>query len=168
MDPNLPDFQRGGNSAVTDYQDFSGEGTGAPTGGGEAFGDVSSIVSQAQTTYNLDDLINPDFAERRRLRREGARRRAGGERRRDEGLRRQQRLGFTSEILQGVDWAIQQDHVDILSMSFGSAPLPNTAAGQPADRDPQERDVRRHRRRRQHRRLQPVEHRGEPGARRPA
>ena len=40
-------------------------------------------------------------------------------------------IGFTSEILQGIDWAIQQDHVDILSMSFGSAPLPNTAAGQP-------------------------------------
>ena len=38
---------------------------------------------------------------------------------------------FTSVILQGVDWAIQHDHVNVLSMSFGSAPLPNTAAGQP-------------------------------------
>ncbi len=130
MDPNIPDFQRDGNSAVTDYQDFSGEGAAAPSGGGEAFGDVSSIVSQAQTTYNLDDLINPDFA--------------------SGGACDVKVLGvapgadvdvmkvfgdsndsFTSEILQGVDWAIQQDHADILSMSFGSAPLPNTAAGQP-------------------------------------
>ena len=29
MDPNLPDFQRNGQSAVTDYQDFSGEGPSA-------------------------------------------------------------------------------------------------------------------------------------------
>lgn len=54
MDPSLPDFQRGGHSAVTDYRDFSGEGPSAVTGGGEAFGDVSSLVSQGTTTYNLD------------------------------------------------------------------------------------------------------------------
>ena len=131
MDPNLPDFQRGGNSAVSDYQDFSGEGTSAPTGGGEAFGDVSSIVSQGQTTYNLDQQINPDFAT-------------------PGGTCDVKVLGvapgadvdvmkvfgdnndsFTSTILQGVDWAIQHDHANVLSMSFGSAPLPNTAAGQP-------------------------------------
>ena len=131
MDPNLPDFQRNGNSAVTDYQDFSGEGTGAVTGGGEAFGDVSSLVSQGTTTYNLDQQINPDFAT-------------------TGGTCDAKVLGvapgadvdvmkvfgdtndsFTSVILQGVDWAIQHDHVNVLSMSFGSAPLPNTAAGQP-------------------------------------
>lgn len=131
MDPNLPDFQRDGHSAVTDYRDFSGEGTAAVTGGGEAFGDVSSLVSQGTTTYNLDQEINPAFAT-------------------NGGTCDVKVLGvapgadvdvmkvfgdsndsFTSEILQGVDWAIQQDHVDILSMSFGSTPLPNTAAGQP-------------------------------------
>ena len=40
-------------------------------------------------------------------------------------------VSFTSEILQGIDWAIQHDHADILSISFGSTPVPNTAAGQP-------------------------------------
>lgn len=131
MDPNIPDFQRNGSSAVTDYRDFSGEGANAVTGGGEAFGDVSSLVSQGTTTYNLDQQINPDFAT-------------------NGGTCDVKVLGvapgadvdvmkvfgdtndaFTSEIMQGVDWAIQQDHVDILSMSFGSTPLPNTAAGQP-------------------------------------
>ena len=131
MDPNLPDFQRNGHSAVADYRDFTGEGTAAQTGGGEAFGDVGSLVSQGRTTYNLDQEINPAFA-------------ASG------GTCDVKVLGvapgadvdvmkvfgagnaaFTSEILQGVDWAIQQDHANILSMSFGSAPLPNTAAGQP-------------------------------------
>src|SRR5439155_4826897 len=129
MDPNLPDFQRNGHSAVADYRDFTGEGTAAQTGGGEAFGDVGSLVSQGRTTYNLDQEINPAFA-------------ASG------GTCDVKVLGvapgadvdvmkvfgagnaaFTSEILQGVDWAIQQDHANILSMSFGSGPLPNTAAG---------------------------------------
>lgn len=131
MDPNLPDFQRGGNSAVADYQDFTGEGTSAPTGGGEAFGDVSSIVSQAQTTYNLDQLINPDFAANGGtcdVKVLGVAPGAGVDVMKVFG---DTNYSFTSEILEGVDWAIQQDHVNILSMSFGSAPLPNTAAGQP-------------------------------------
>ncbi len=92
MDPNLPDFQRNGHSAVTDYQDFSGEGTSAQTGGGEAFGDVSSLVAQGNTTYNLDQEINPDFATTGgTCDVEGARRRPRSRRRRDEGLRKQQR-----------------------------------------------------------------------------
>ena len=62
MDPNLPDFQRNGHSAIADYQDFTGEGPDATTGGGEAFGDVSSIVAQGNTTYNLQQEINPAFA----------------------------------------------------------------------------------------------------------
>ena len=163
MDPNLPDFQRNAHSAITDYRDFTGEGA-APTGGGEAFGDVSSIVSQGQTTYNLDQAINPAFAKAGGICDVKVLGVAPGA---DVDVMKvfgATNVGFTSELLQGIDWAIQQDHVDVLSMSFGSTPLPNTAAGRAADRDPQERDVRRHHRRRQHRRLQPVEHRGEPGA----
>lgn len=130
MDPNLPNFQRNGHSAVSDYRDFTGEGKGQ-TGGGEAFGDVSSLVSQGQTTYNLDQEINPAFAT------------AGGTcdvkvlgvaPGADVDVMKvfgSSNSSFTSVILQGVDWAIQQDHVDVLSMSFGSTPLPNTAAGQP-------------------------------------
>src|SRR5262249_18570939 len=38
---------------------------------------------------------------------------------------------FTSVILQGIDWAIQQDHVDILSISLGFGGLPSSAALQP-------------------------------------
>jgi hypothetical protein len=131
MDPNLPDFQRNGQSAVADYRDFTGEGPKAQTGGGEAFGDVSSLVSQGNTTYNLDQQINPAFAT------------AGG-------TCDVKVLGvapgasvdvmkvfgssdssFTSTILQGIDWAIQQDHADILSMSFGFPAVPTSASQQP-------------------------------------
>lgn len=131
MDPDLPDFQRNGQSAVTDYRDFTGEGPSAPTGGGEAFGDVSSLVAQGKTAYNLNDQINPAFA-------------ASG------GTCDVKVLGvapgadvdvmkvfgnsnasFTSVILQGIDWAIQHDHADILSISIGFGGLPTTAAEQP-------------------------------------
>jgi subtilase family protein len=131
MDPNLPDFQRNGNSAVTDYQDFSGEGTSATTSGGEAFGDVSSLVSQGNTTYNLDEQINPDFAK------------AGGtcdvkvlgvapEANVDVmKVFGNSNASFTSVILQGIDWAIQHDHANILSMSIGFPGLPTSAAEEP-------------------------------------
>lgn len=131
MDPSTPDFLRNGNSAVTDYRDFSGEGTGAVTGGGEAFGDVSSLVSQGKTTYNLDQQINPDFA-------------TSG------GTCDVKVLGvapgadvdvmkvfgdnndsFTSTILQGIDWAIQHDHANVLSISIGFFGVPTSAAEQP-------------------------------------
>jgi subtilisin family serine protease len=130
MDPDLPDFQRNGQSAVSDYRDFTGEGTGQ-TGGGEAFGDVSSLVAQGQTTYNLDQEINPDFATTRGtcdVKVLGVAPGADVDVMKVFGA---SNLSFTSEILQGVDRAIQTDHADILSMSFGSTPLPNTAAGQP-------------------------------------
>ena len=131
MDPNLPDFQRNGKSAVTDYRDFSGEGTGAPTGGEEAFGDVSSLVAQGNTTYNLDQEINPAF-------------RTNG------GTCDVKVLGvapgadvdvmkvfgsnnssFTSVILQGIDWALSHDHANILSISLGFGGLPTSASQQP-------------------------------------
>ena len=121
IDPKLPDFQRNGQSAVTDYRDFSGEGPNAPTGGGEAFGDVSSLVAQGNTTYNLDQEINPDFAT------------AGGTCAvkvlgvapgADVDVMKvfgSSNASFTSVILQGIDWAIQHDHADILSISIGFA-----------------------------------------------
>jgi hypothetical protein len=131
MDPNLPDFQRNGHSAIVDYRDFTGEGPDAPTGGGEAFGDVSSLVSQGHTTYNLDDEINPQFAT------------AGGTcdvkvlgvaPGADVDVMKvfgDNNDSFTSVILQGIDWAIQQDHADILSISIGFGGLPTSAGEQP-------------------------------------
>lgn len=130
MDPSLPDFQRDGHSAVTDYRDFTGEGPNAPTGGEEAFGDVSSLVAQGNTTYNLDQEINPAFTK------------AGGTcdvkvlgvaPGADVDMMKvfgSTDSSFISVILQGIDWAIQQDHADILSISFGVGGLPSSASEQ--------------------------------------
>ncbi len=49
VDPNNPDFIRAnGKHVFIDNEDFSGTGTSAPTNGGEAFLDSSSIAAQGR------------------------------------------------------------------------------------------------------------------------
>ena len=62
-----PDFVRNagygaaGTPVITQYLDFSGDGTAAKTDGAEAFGDASSIVAQGNKAYNLAEYVNPDL-----------------------------------------------------------------------------------------------------------
>jgi hypothetical protein len=68
FDPTNPDLQRNaayastgstaGSPVVTDYEDFSGDGTAAPTAGAEAFGDVSSIAAQGNQVYDLSHFVS--------------------------------------------------------------------------------------------------------------
>jgi hypothetical protein len=59
IDVNNPDFIRPDASHVfVDYQDFSGSGPSAPTGGAEAFGDASAIAAQGRQTYDLSQFVN--------------------------------------------------------------------------------------------------------------
>jgi hypothetical protein len=131
MDPNLPDFQRNGQSVVTDYEDFTGEGTAAPTPGAEAFGDVSSIAAQGVQTYNLDQVVNPDFAQSSGTCDVKVMGVAPGSTVDVMKVFGQTNDSFTSEIMQGIDWAIQRDHADILSISIGFFSVPTSAAEQP-------------------------------------
>lgn len=131
MDPTLPDFQRNGHSVVTDYEDFTGEGPNAVTGGGEAFGDVSSLASQAVTTYNLDQEINPSFATPGGtcdIKILGV---APGATVDVMKVFGDTNSSFTSEIMQGISWAIQEDHANILSISIGFSGVPTSADLQP-------------------------------------
>ena len=57
-----PAYGRAGSPVITEYQDFSGEGTAAKTDGAEAFGDASSIAAQGNKVYNLAQYVNPDLA----------------------------------------------------------------------------------------------------------
>ncbi|HLX32029.1 MAG TPA: S8 family serine peptidase [Gaiellaceae bacterium] len=131
VDPSLPDFQRGGQSAVTDYQDFTGEGASAPTTGGEAFGDVSSLVAQGNTTYNLDQELNPDFATSGGTCDVKVLGVAPGASVDVMKVFGNTNLSFTSVILQGIDYALQHDHPNILSISIGFFAVPTTASEQP-------------------------------------
>jgi hypothetical protein len=68
LDTTDPDFQRNAQfasagsptgSPVVTETDFSGDGPGAPTAGGEAFLDASSMVAQGNQVYDLSNYVNP-------------------------------------------------------------------------------------------------------------
>jgi hypothetical protein len=127
LDPNIPDFKRDGGtgpSAIFDYQDFTGEGTGGLTGGAEAFGDASSIISQGNQTFDLSGEVNPahPVPSGCNIKIEGV---APGASLAVMKVFGATNFAFNSEILQGIDYAVSVDHVDILSESFGGNPVPN-------------------------------------------
>ncbi|MEV0640297.1 S8 family serine peptidase [Streptomyces sp. NPDC050619] len=58
IDVNNPEFLRpDGTHVITDYQDFSGNGTNDHTDGREAFGDAGSIAAQGNRTYDLSEQL---------------------------------------------------------------------------------------------------------------
>jgi hypothetical protein len=67
VDPNNVDFKRNAayaskgsaaGSPVVTQHDYSGDGTNAPTAGGEAFGDASSIGAQGNAKYDLSTFVS--------------------------------------------------------------------------------------------------------------
>src|SRR6195952_796676 len=128
LDINQPDFIRAdGSHVITDYQDFSGDGTDADTAGGEAFGDASSIAAQGRHAYDIASYVN------------AAHPLPSGCTIRVEGMAPGSSMvalkvfsnalltAPTSTIIQAIDWAVNVDHVDVLNESFGSNPYPDNA-----------------------------------------
>lgn len=125
LDPNIPDFVRpDGSRAIYDYQDFTGEGVDAATGGEEAFGDASSIIAQGNETFDLSGEVNPahPLPPGCTIRIQGV---APGADLAVIKVFGNQNSALDSEILQGIDYAVNTDHVDVLSESLGSNPVPN-------------------------------------------
>ncbi|MFJ5117099.1 S8 family serine peptidase [Kitasatospora sp. NPDC088548] len=126
LDPDNPDFIRAdGSHAVVDYQDFSGEGTDAPTGGAEAFGDASAMIAQGRQVYDVAQFVNPShpLPAGCTIRVRGiapdaslVALRAGGE------------IMSNSSILQSIDYAVSVAHVDVLNESFGGNVTPDSGA----------------------------------------
>ncbi len=88
LDINNPDFIRAdGSHVIADYQDFSGNGTGTQSGGGEAFGDASTIAAQGNVTYDLSQETQLEQPAARGLQHQDRGRRARLHAVRDEGLR---------------------------------------------------------------------------------
>ncbi|HEX4493140.1 MAG TPA: S8 family serine peptidase [Acidimicrobiia bacterium] len=126
IDPDNPDFVTpGGDHVIVDYQDFSGEGPNAPSEGGEAFGDASSIAAQGTVSYDLSDFVNqahplPPGCNIRIL---GV---APGAQ--IVALKAAGTFFTTSSVLQSIDYAVRVDHVDVLNESFGVTQFPDASS----------------------------------------
>ncbi|MFH8384223.1 S8 family serine peptidase [Kitasatospora sp. NPDC018058] len=126
LDPNNPDFIRAdGSHAVVDYQDFAGDGWGAPSGAAEAFGDASAVIAQGRQTYDVSKFVNSShpLPAGCNIRIKGlapdadlVALKAGGE------------MMSNSSILQSIDYAVRVAHVDVLNESFGGNVTPDSGA----------------------------------------
>jgi hypothetical protein len=124
LDTQNPDFMRNGSSIFSDYKDFTGAGTAAPTGGEEAFGDASSIAAQGNQIYNVQNYSSLPLSKPCYIRVEGVAPGANlvgliaftGD------------SGFNSSILEAINYAVNTDHVNVLNESFGSNFYPDDQA----------------------------------------
>ncbi|HXQ75692.1 MAG TPA: S8 family serine peptidase [Acidimicrobiales bacterium] len=125
LNVNDPDFIRAdGQKVFVDYQDFSGTGTKAPTGGAEAFLDASSIAAQGLQTYDVSGygagLPAPCL-----IRILGV---APGASLVGLNVFGSSNEAFNSVFLEAVNYAVSVDHVNVINESFGSNPFPDTAS----------------------------------------
>jgi subtilisin family serine protease len=126
IDPNNPDLIRAnGQHVIFDYEDFSGFGPTAPTDGRESFLDAGTIASQANQTYDLSGFVNPahPLPPGCTIKIKGI---APGASLAVLNVAGSNAGFFDSQIIQAVQWAVLQDHVNVLNESIGGNPLPNT------------------------------------------
>jgi Subtilase family/Peptidase inhibitor I9 len=126
LDIDNPDFIRpDGSHVIADFQDFSGNGTGTQSGGGEAFGDASTIAAQGNVTYDLSKETNSSnpLPAGCNIKIEGV---APGSTLYAMKVFGDSNNAFTSTIIQGMNWAVAVDHVNVLNESFGGDELPDT------------------------------------------
>jgi hypothetical protein len=126
IDPDNANFLRTpghpSTTAFTDYKDFSGDGTTAPTDGGEAFLDANSIAGQGKVVYNTQHFSAQSPARRCRIRIEGV---APGANLVGLKVFGVNDASTTSGFLDAISYAVNVDHVNVLNQSFGSNPIPD-------------------------------------------
>jgi subtilisin family serine protease len=125
LDIDNPDFIRpDGAHVFFDYKDFSGEGTAAPEGGGEAFGDASSIAAQGDVLYNVAGF-GPHAVANCVIRIEGV---APGASLAGLDIFGAEDAGYNSSFLEAIDYAVVADHVNVLNESLGNNFYPDDSA----------------------------------------
>ena len=122
LDIDNPDFIRpDGQHVFVDYQDFSGTGTSAPTDGGEAYLDSSSIAAQGRKVYNLQNF-DPDLPKPCNIRILGV---APGASLVGLNVFGSANDAYSSVFLAAINYAVNVDHVNVLNESFGGNPFPD-------------------------------------------
>ncbi|HET9895461.1 MAG TPA: S8 family serine peptidase [Streptosporangiaceae bacterium] len=125
IDPNNQDFIRAnGKHVFIDNEDFSGTGTSAPTNGGEAFLDASSIAAQGRHVYDISTYGGP-LSVPCRIRILGV---APGASLIGLNVFGSSNLAFNSVFLEAISYAVSHDRVNVLNESFGSNPFPDVAS----------------------------------------
>jgi len=125
VDINNPDFIRAnGKHVFVDYQDFSGTGTNAPTDGGEAFLDSSSIAAQGRHVYNVASY-GVGLKTKCNIRVRGV---APGASLVGLNVFGSSNFAYNSVFLEAINYAVNVDHVKVLNESFGSNPFPDSGS----------------------------------------
>jgi hypothetical protein len=125
VDINNPDFIRAnGKHVFVDYQDFSGTGTNAPTSGGEAFIDSSSVAAQGRHVYNVASY-GVGLNTKCNVRIRGV---APGASLVGLNVFGSSNFAYNSVFLEAINYAVNHDHVKVLNESFGSNPFPDSSS----------------------------------------
>jgi Peptidase inhibitor I9 len=125
VNPDNPDFIRAnGQHVFVDYQDFSGAGTNAPTDGGEAFLDSSSIAAQGREVYNVAGY-GVGLSTACKIRILGV---APGASLVGLNVFGQAADAYDSVFLEALNYAVNHDHVNVVNESFGDNPFPDSAS----------------------------------------
>ena len=128
IDPkNINFINKNGKSVFVDYQDFTGNGAGAPTTGGEAFLDANTIAGQGIHVYSLSGFSQQNYTTGCNVRIEGVAPGAslvGLDIISSDG---NHTFSTTNSVIaEAIDYAVEHDHVNVINESFGGNEYPDT------------------------------------------